>query len=149
MNKMLFRGKRADNGEWVQSCCMLRLGVPFCMDDDFFIAETKDKMEIYMDENGNITEIPECKFYLVDPKTVGRSTGLHDRNGKLLFEGDIVKINGISTTAYIAWYEYDGLFILANDQKHFTNDFTIIDDDQCEWIGNIHENAELLGSDAE
>lgn len=147
MNKMLIRGQRADNGEWVQSCCILRVG--YAGETEFYLADMKDEMEVYFGGvTGNILSIPDCNFYRVDPKTVGRSTGLHDRNGKLLFEGDIVKIKD-RAIAYISWYEYDGLFILSNEYTRFMNDFTIIDDDECEWIGNIHENAELLGSDEE
>lgn len=126
MREILFRGKRTDNGEWAY-------GVP-----------KKDRHgEMVMVEN-----IFECEEYncrganclYVDENTVGQYTGLNDRNGKKIFEGDIVKIKG--KTRYI-FYGSSG-FRYTNYGEYadtLENVFTVVD---CEVIGNKIDNPELI-----
>ena len=126
MREILFRGKRTDNGEWAY-------GVP-----------QKDRHgEMVMVEN-----IFECEEYncrganclYVDENTVGQYTGLNDRNGKKIFEGDIVKIKG--KTRYI-FYGSSG-FRHTNYGEYadtLENVFTVVD---CEVIGNKIDNPELI-----
>ena len=81
MNReILFRGKRTDNGEWVEGSYVYCFGKnPFHVvtsinKDNFFIVE----------ENGVIVE--------VDPSTVSQYTGLTDKNGRKIWEDDITKL---------------------------------------------------------
>lgn len=134
MREIIFRSKRVDNGEWeTGSLVVTRM---WCSDESVFIA---DKM------TGVYTP--------VDSKTVGQYTGLTDKNGTRIFEGDIVKITGFHTTAIAAvkygspsekstswgWYfdDNDGhtYFLMS---KAFCRDYNAI------IIGNIHDNPELL-----
>lgn len=112
MREILFRGKRIDNDEWVYgSFCMdaLEQFNGLCGVDGFIRLYDKTK----------------CKMqsYEVDRETVGQYTGLKDKNGKRIFEGDILNI---AKTA-------DGL------GGYY----------ECEIIGNIHDNPEFMKGDAD
>ena len=134
MREILFRGKRVDNGEWeTGSLVYARMGTS---EEQASIA---DKMTAY--------HTP------VIPETVGQYTGLTDKNGTRIFEGDIVRyelhdITNTAVTKYGApkedslcygWYLDDNngntAFLLC---KNFIKDYN------CQVIGNIHDNPELL-----
>lgn len=95
---------------------------------------------------------PEDEF-LVDPETVCQYTGMSDKNGKKVFEGDIVKINndvkeafGISDGAVVYC---GGSFIIGNSGRNRTlNSLFVIADINYvirgEVIGNIFDNPELV-----
>lgn len=85
----------------------------------------------------------------VDPKTVGQSTGLHDKNGKEIFEGDILCDEGFEQEdefVYVSVSSKEGMWIctqITNEYcgyggalNEFVNDYSV--------IGNIYENPELL-----
>ena len=122
MREILFRGKRTDNGEWeTGSLVIIRDG---CSDKEVFIA---DKMTGY--------HTP------VIPETVGQYTGLTDKNGKKIFEGDIVREFGGET--YQGCYEIDNVLIVEIPDTLLNFEMSY----DCEYkiIGNIHDNPELLG----
>lgn len=126
MNReILFRGKRTDNGEWVEGylceCHHKDTGKY-----DYAIQE--------MFENGYI-------MHEVIPETVGQYTGLTDKNGKKIFEGDICKHrSNYSGNTVISVVTYtDGHFLaLVCENSGFELS------EKLEVIGNIHDNPELL-----
>ena len=133
MREILFRGKRTDNGEWVHGN----------------LVRGCDEKYAYIVEFGN-KEI--CRNYVnVDPDTVGQYTGLTDKNGKKIFEGDIVKS-----------CEYDDIYFVRyfNDDNYPAFDCVpdvplcecnglafLVNTEGCEIIGNVHDNPELLRGD--
>ena len=127
MREILFRGKRKDNGEWeTGSLIIIRDG---CSDKEVFIA---DKMTGY--------HTP------VIPETVGQYTGLTDKNGRKIFEGDIIKgkvheVNGYRDRRGVV--EYHGVGFIMNLEPNSWYDQKNIPFD-CEIIGNIYDNPELL-----
>ena len=138
MREILFRGKRKDNGEWIQG--------DFCSPCNIVFLEKGYDDVLKKDD------CPVCNDYEVIPETVGQYTGLCDKNGKKIFEGDIL-------SHYINWLgcrvngvcEYDKeqaawmcRFVDKNGNKltGFLADW--VDNNGCEIIGNIHDNPELM-----
>ncbi len=122
MREILFRGKRTDNGEWVK-------GFPY-------ITHGGEHQIRYYDSESNI----ENCSHTVIPDTLGRFTGLTDRNGVKIFEGDIVLHKG---ECGLVGYSYDyGMFEV--DFDYCFAGFIDISASNCEVIGNIYDNPELL-----
>lgn len=136
MREILFRGKREDNSQWV-------IG---------FLSKTRgldNKLHICIDyeEKGLM-----CSSIVI-PETVGQYTGLTDKNGTKIFEGDIIKIkkygkiighsnvNGFDI--FVVIYE-PAMFRLENIHRAFNLVGKCGKGIDYEVIGNIHDNPELL-----
>lgn len=124
MREILFRGKRTDNDEWVVSDSIIHFE---------HILDRSNCYQLWERENGWVN---------VDAETLGQFTGLTDKNGKRIFEGDIVKYeNALFTVEYYAphmAYYMHGLFGRGSVNGFTKTSFII------EVIGNIHDNPELL-----
>ena len=125
MQEIKFRGKRLDNGEWVYGYAakFVHHSIPVIMED------TEDGIDSRK----------------IIPDTVGQFTGRHDKNGKEIYEGDIVVIAGVikGYVRYNACYwRYE---IAAADEPLENERIPSGRPEEC-WmvIGNIHDNPELL-----
>lgn len=127
----IWRGKRKDNGEWVQGS-LLRSGNGYI--DIIPINNT-----IY--EN-DFSDLCVSKWYVVDPETLGECTGLTDTNGKFIFEGDIctVSIPNIADDEYgvVKFDENEAVFVIDYD-TYTINFCDNINSSAAEVIGNIHD----------
>lgn len=95
-------------------------------------------------------DIPQKSYYIiddnygsgvdVDENTVGQYTGLKDKNGNEIYEGDIVK----GTFYGFPMVEYDYIFQIYWDEKEKGFMANYFEPSECEVIGNIYENSELL-----
>ena len=130
MREILFRGKRTDNGEWIEG---------------FYSAEEYDPYIGKIEYIPRIQIIGKCVSLGVIPETVGQYTGLTDKNGVRIFEGDIVERVSDGEQAVISWLKYFACFGLSFDG--WCCGFDNYDDNlpsDFEVIGNIHDNSELL-----
>ena len=126
--KILFRGKRIDNGEWIEGSL---LGIDWC-----------DKPSTY----SIAPNTPVSVFYSVIPETVGQYTGLTDKNGKRIFEGDIVSLVKHDGLIYKVVY-VPCRYELVNSKGVNCFVLDIYKSENIEVIGNIHDNPELLGGE--
>ena len=124
MREILFRGKRVRDGEWEFGSFVLPNFITVPMGEEIYGSE------------------------IVDPETVGEYTGLTDKNGNRIFEGDIIEVDRIYDTPQprprrfeVEWEESSGFFPLT---VYGDNGDYFIDTDYCEVIGNIHDNPEFL-----
>ena len=89
------------------------------------------------------------EHYEIDPETICQYTGLKDKNGKRIWENDIVKHEVSDTIGTVKWYQEDyvGWCVddIVIDEQQFTDEMW----NECEVIGNIFDNPELLKGDAE
>lgn len=133
MNReILFRGKRIDTGEWAEG---------------FYCGGNERKtlrpcIFVYIPDRQSY----DCQDII--PETVGQYTGLTDKNGNKIFEGDIIEAHfdelfpDLATTLIVVWSDY-GWFgrdmegnVDSLEQKWVSDFFEI--------IGNIHDNPDLL-----
>lgn len=142
MREILFRGKRKDNGEWAESHNILQLN-----NDKVYVPNSREEIFYAENEAGNVVLI-DGVLYSVIPETVGQYTGLHDKNGTKIFEGDIVRLSYVGKNRGVS-----GKNVVTFKSGKFGvewgwhKEFVSLDgfaNTTMEVIGNIHDNKELL-----
>lgn len=124
MREILFRGKRVDNGEWETGSLLVER------------MNTSDQQVMIADK---MTGYPT----LVLPETIGQYTGLCDKNGVKIFEGDVVK-------SIAAWYAVEfenggyGLRLFGKGELIPIMGRGNFNANEVEVIGNVFDNPELL-----
>ncbi len=140
MREILFRGKRLDNGEWVYGSF-----IQVEHEDGSFTTAIFQKK----DAGGNAE---------VSTATVGQYTGLKDKHGKRIFEGDILRIAKISdglgsyyhppldypVNVVVKWDLCAWMWETLCEDKRYISFPNAWCHYECEIIGNIHDNPELL-----
>ena len=148
MREILFRGKQKVNGEWIEGHFGIK-GKCLTSNPTHWIMKS------------TLANNCDCVYftdYEVIPKTIGQYTGLTDKNGKKVFEGDILKF-----TDKFSNYEWIGKVEFGNPNAEYSWGFQLVfvsgakpNTDILLWfemeetgafsevIGNIHDNPELL-----
>lgn len=137
MREILFRGKRRDNGQWVEGAfCPKNTDGPFGpMKDDPSIIKLDKPYDGF--------------WFAVDGDTVGQHIGLKDKNGKPIFEGDLclcdrhINDSFDKTVFEIMFDPLRGYY----GESSWGSEFDGTSFELCEVIGNIHDNPELLKED--
>lgn len=140
MREILFRGKRTDNGKWVEG---------------FYSAEEYNPNIRKIEYIPRIQIIGKCVSLGVLPETVGQYTGLTDKNGRKVFERDIIKAkNPYTDEIYIGIVEWGnfyafgvGFVILWDtdaDNDISPSLFYWVHDVGVEVVGNCYDNPELI-----
>ena len=123
MREILFRGKRVDNGQWIYGDLLTSNGT---------CCEISDWNEV------------DYFIHDIDPETVGQFTGMTDKNGTRIIEGDIIMemYKGHERTYSVFWHN-DWFAFRANsiDCSYALDDIISY---HVRVIGNIHDNKELL-----
>ena len=146
MREILFRGKRCDSDEWVQGY--------YIRADHHWHKHGIHKDWITFGASANGGWFALHNKYAVKSETVGQFTGLTDKNGKKIFEGDIVRVLGnqqvedwknVDYVALIAFLDGGFCAIDGTVEEHGFRRYALARMDfSLEVIGNIHDNPELL-----
>ena len=147
MREILFRGKRTDNGEWVEG---YYYKAKYCRTDD----ELCDYITVPHPKEYN----EPSSHYIVNPDTVGQYTGLKDKNGTKIFEGDMINPFNDEIDKMVVEFRL-GQFLLClygergymaeygweeGNYVFFEADPLLSYCDDIEVVGNIHDSPELL-----
>ncbi len=128
MREILFRGKRLNNGKWVEGA--------FCPKD----CDDPFGPMVYKPSIIKLDDPCDGFWFDVDPDTVGQYTGLTDMQDVKIFEGDIIQFGG--EYGKIEYSETEAMFHVVFDA--WLTDFDHLRGAEVEIVGNIHDNPELL-----
>lgn len=124
-NRYLFRGKRKDNKKWVYG--------------NYAFTDINGKQHFIFQNKAF-----DCE---VIPETVGQCTGLKDKNGKLIFEGDILRFvndDGETSNYEVYWSNDEAGWCIKKEDAFDAMDCWNETRESFEVIGNIYDNPELL-----
>ena len=130
-DRYLFKAKRLDNGEWVQG---------------YLVYDNRDKLyRIIMDiQYSTGTCITTDNAPRVDSSTICQCTGLKDKNGKLIWENDIIKCKFGIAVAVWDKSEWRIKCVKDNIWRKDLHYWVAEDNQRTEVVGNIFDNQELL-----
>ena len=147
MREIKFRGQRVDNKEWVYGSLHeqeIECEKQYFKDganNHYLAVVARPVIEVTDDSSSEL-----LNDYAVIPSTVGQYTGLKDKNGVEIYEGDILDAG--DRIVKVVWHEHCGVWdskFISYKGKTTSNGIEAIDwKYRAEVIGNIHENKELL-----
>lgn len=135
MREILFRAKRIDNGEWTE-------GYVFELQPGQYMI--CDRIQYDRPSTLPVWEFFRYCTHEIVPETLCQYTGLTDKNGNRIWENDIIKHEISDTIGTVKWYQEDYVGWCVDDtiidEQQFTDEMW----NECEVIGNIFDNPELL-----
>ena len=127
IREVIFRGKQTDNGEWIEGAYS-----PFHLN----FGEREEKPHIIIISDDEDIDGLWCE---VIPETVGQYTGLTDKNGVRIFEGDIVDY----ISSDVIGNPKTGT-IIVEDMTDYDTMIYLNHSEELQIIGNIHDNPDIL-----
>ena len=144
-NRYLCRGKRIDNGEWVEGNLIQNSDAEDGWEAIIIPAKNSNMFTKHIKHGYG--DLGYENWYRVDPSTICQCTGLKDKNGKLIWENDIVVYRDVTEEKYvIAWKQDEACFEYQQYGCSIMN-FEQLSGCEIEVIGNIFDNYELLESE--
>ena len=133
MREILFRGKRKDNGEWVEGYLIQS---PYMGEVRSWISTPEDKTRL----RAIATYYGDWRAVEVLTETICQYTGLTDKNGNKIWENDVVLFEEEICT--VSWSDKDAQFTIESEfvVEHFGNVWSA----DCEVYGNVFDNPELV-----
>lgn len=123
MREIKFRGKRVDNVGWVSG---------------YYVQDPWGRSRIYWKP---FEDASSNTWHYVDPTTVGQFTGLKDKEGNEVYEGDICTGHS-DGSGKISWTDFDGGYHYEFVDENAVGIWEVLG--EIKIIGNIHDNPELL-----
>ena len=152
MREILFQGKRIDNDQWAEGFYFERKDTSGRIIESVIIRDAYEQI-IYGHRFLYSRLNNEC--FHVKPHTARQFTGKIDKNGKRVFEGDILQLytvwaNGTvekSELCVVVWLDNDQCYVLVNKEGHHIDDFgNLGKPEYYEVVGNKFDDLELLDS---
>ena len=145
--EILFRGKLLRTGEWIEGYYCKTSDTTYAFSEDYDRYPVPEHHCILVDEMTDWGLPNRPTLHEVDPVTIGQYTGLTDRNGNRIFEGDILRYDDRATSIYDVRWDYHRWLVQMHGDYPTTPDD--LDDFFCyqyaEVIGNIYDDPELMG----
>lgn len=134
-DRYLFKAKRKDNGEWVE-------GFYFCMTH----TDGRHTHHFIIPLGADLSlGTPVEKIQVeVDQSTICQCTGLKDKNGRVIWENDIVEYRDCTTERYVVAYENDKACFEYQQYGCSIMNFDEMSSVEVEVVGNVFDNPELL-----
>jgi uncharacterized phage protein (TIGR01671 family) len=142
MREILFRAKAINrtgcersnykNGDWVYGW-LTKPPNPLC----------PEKLPAEMRDTDGISGID------IDIDTLGQYTGLKDKNGVKIFDGDIIKSTETEEVAVVQWFEEHSAFMAYIPSQHAVDYIGEVEPEIIEAVGNIYDNPEILEEESE
>jgi uncharacterized phage protein (TIGR01671 family) len=136
MREILFRGKDISFGDWIEGDLIRNDSICY---PAVFIGCIEASRNRYDELSVDGHYLPQ-----VDPETVGQYTGLKDKNGKRIFEGDVVKAADTNDADLVGEVVFNACAWLVSGTNWLDSLFRANEVHVLEVIGNIHDNPELL-----